>query len=192
MVPCPSRCAPCRISRNVVIGIGCEEEGLTGGPLDVEELRQGGRDIGEALAHPKIFDPISILHNQGHALASVVRPLKCRIVPMIGRDDQQILRLDLREECAEPCVKFHQRPRIAGRVPTVAKLGVEVHQVDKHQPGLCLRQDALDGAHSLAIVSGEMAFGDAFPGEQVEHLADADDGQACIPNRIENGARRLE
>jgi hypothetical protein len=162
------------------------DERLTNRParIQVETLRKRCRDISKSRARAERFTSPVISYDQRHALARVVRPAECRIVPMISGDDQQIIVAHVPQEIRQPRVKLHQRPGITIGITAMAKEGVEINEIDKHQAALCPVPDLSGLAHSIGIRFGRMHIAETAIGEEVPDLADPVHRDAGFEQRI--------
>ena len=125
-------------------------------------------------------------------LAGVVGPAKRRVVPVVGGDDDEVVRLHDFEKIAEPAIEFRQRLRVTGHVAPMAEEHVEIDQIREEQavfhfrPKLarcipCLRRSKRSGCDSVMPSPAKMSA--IFPTPMTS--------DAAFAERVENAARRL-
>ncbi len=111
-------------------------EGPAGGfGVDPEEFRRGGPEVGERGALPHIDARRHLRAGVEHEdlFARVVGGRRRRIVAVVGRENQNVLRAQCIEEFRKPAVEGLEGARISGGVVAVSERLVEVDQVGEDQ-----------------------------------------------------------
>ena len=93
-------------------------------------------------------------NQHGHVLARMIGARRRRIVAVIGGDDEQIRRPQVRQQRGEPRVEALEIARVAGDVVAMPVERVEVDEVREDQPGRVRFDRALDRVDALVIVRG--------------------------------------
>ncbi|MNN94727.1 hypothetical protein D3C81_2134030 [compost metagenome] len=55
-----------------------------------------------------------------------------RVIPVVRRKNQEILRADLRHNLGQTGIKLHKRSGVSLHIAAVAEQGVKIHQVSEH------------------------------------------------------------
>ena len=106
------------------------EEGMSGFPSWLPEiLGEGGGDIGERSSETDAVPLIAMKHDEGHALACVVRAFPGGIISVICGDDDQVFWEDAVAERFQPLIELCQSLGIAHGISAMAIERIEVDQV---------------------------------------------------------------
>ena len=81
--------------------------------------------------------PVDVVGGSGNVVRNIVSlGAACEIVAVVGCDDQQIIRPQLRQHARQSPVERFEVPRVAVDVVAVAELRVEIDQVCEDQPSI--------------------------------------------------------
>ena len=158
-----------------------------GDAADAEELRQRLAEIREGLPGAQVHAgaDAGAGHEQRDVLPRVIGARRRRIVAMVGRDDEEIVVAQLREELGQPHVEALEVARVALDVVAVAVLRVEVDQVREDEAAVDDLHLRLDLVHPIVVAGRVDSLRDPAAGKQILNLPDRHDGNRRRLDAIE-------
>ena len=120
-------------------------------------------------------------------LAGMIRARRGRVVAVVGRQDQQVLGQELRQQRRQARVEPLEVLRVPLDVVAMPVLRVEIHEVGEDERALPAAHRLLDAVHPLGVRLRVDRARDPPAGEQVLDLADGDDGAARGDEAVEDG-----
>ena len=124
----------------------------------LKELGERRGDVRESGARPERATIITAQHHERDLFPRVIGAVMCRIVSMIGRDDDEIIALDPLEEIAEPEIKFEERARVSRKVPPMAVEHVEIDEVGENESVVRALPQFVDHSRPLGIGCGRLLY----------------------------------
>src|SRR4051794_23740789 len=152
----------------------CSSESASGERTpDIEVRCHGFSDIRESGARADAACVAMAQCEDRTLLASVVRPVPCRITAVVGGDDEKVVRTEPVDQLGKPPIELLERQGVAGRIAPVAVDRVEIDEVCKQQPAVFEFVRTLERAIKQRVVSGTFQIlAGAGSAENVGDLAD--------------------
>jgi len=124
---------------------------------------------------------------QRDVFAGVIGARRGWIVAVIGGQDQEIVRLEARQEPVEPHVESLEVLRVPHRVVPMAVDGIEVDEIREDEALRGRGERRLDLVHAVVVRLRVHGAGDASAGEEVLDLADRMHRPSAVRQAIEQG-----
>ena len=109
---------------------------------------------------------------------------------MVGGDHEHVVLFHFCHKSAEPFIKFGKGVCISFRIVSVTVNHIEIHKVDEAKTFKILLLEFGGFFHSDVVGTGAVCFGNAFSGEDIKNLSDADGRKTLFHKDIKRGILR--